>query len=82
MKKFLILAFAGFTAYNVYQANATKQVVALMNIQQVEALGNNEGSGKVCKWFQETCSSGKIREVCLDDGNGGVCECGSVTRPC
>ncbi|MBQ8771102.1 MAG: hypothetical protein IJZ60_08120 [Bacteroides sp.] len=82
MKKFLILAFAGFTAYNVYQANATKQMVALMNIQQVEALASGEGGGKVCKWSQQTCSNGNVREVCLDDGNGSVCECGSVTRPC
>ena len=35
-----------------------------------------------CKWSQEDCPNSPDREVCLVDGSGYTCECGSVTRPC
>jgi hypothetical protein len=40
-----------------------------------------EGTG-TCKWSGEDCPGGGSREVCLEDGDGNTCSCGSVTRPC
>lgn len=79
-----MIVFAAFTAY---QINAVNQVTSeLLTLNAVEALGNletNPGSSPiVCKWHQEICDNGNYRETCINDGNGSVCQCGVVTRPC
>ena len=36
-----------------------------------------------CKWSGQDCPDGQTyREVCLVDGDGNTCSCGSVTRSC
>lgn len=36
-----------------------------------------------CKWHTEICpNTGTLREVCLVDGDGIICDCGAVSRPC
>ena len=36
-----------------------------------------------CKWEQESCGFlHGHREVCVITGDGTVCNCGDVTRPC
>ncbi len=35
-----------------------------------------------CKWASSVCPNGNPREVCLTDGNGNSCSCGTVPRPC
>ena len=41
-----------------------------------------EGGGN-CKWSGQLCPDQVTpREVCLSDGTGTNCTCGSVTRPC
>lgn len=41
-----------------------------------------ENEDTKCKWSGETCSSGVWREICLKDGDGNDCTCGTVTRDC
>ena len=40
------------------------------------------GGGVGCKWSGEDCPDNSHREVCLVDGDGNDCTCGSVTRAC
>lgn len=45
--------------------------------------GEDEVEEEVCKWSQYVCPDGvTFREVCLVDGDGGGCTCGTITRPC
>lgn len=44
MKKILTLVFIVFTMFTAYQANATKQISELVNLSQVEALSDGEGT--------------------------------------
>lgn len=83
MKKLMIITFGFLVAFTTYQVNAVNQSVEeVVTVSSVEALANSENIGGACKWTQQKCSSGVTREVCLIDGNGSTCICGSVTRPC
>lgn len=47
------------------------------------AKASEEEGGGNCKWSPAVCPGGQIqREICLSDGTGNSCQCGSVTRPC
>jgi hypothetical protein len=35
-----------------------------------------------CKWQGDTCPDGNEREVCVKDGHGDKCTCGTVTCSC
>ena len=38
---------------------------------------------KVCKWEKQSCGFLKgSREICVETGDGFICDCGSVTRNC
>lgn len=83
MKKIslLVVVLSLFTAYQVNTIE--KSVTGYIDLNYIEALASNEGGGsEPCKWSQDTCDDGGTREVCLTDGNGSHCTCGSVTRPC
>lgn len=83
MKKFLFLLVVVASVFTAYQVNAIEKNVAnCIDLTNVEAIAAFESGGDQCKWHQETCDNGGTREVCLSDGNGSICSCGSVTRPC
>ena len=47
------------------------------------AANATDGGGAGCKWSAETCPDNTThREICLSDGDGNTCTCGSVTRSC
>jgi len=74
------VAFAAFTAYQVNALN--QSVLEVVSLDSIESVASNESSTMNCKWFPQKCDSGVQREICIVDGNGGACVCGSVTRPC
>lgn len=84
LKKFLFLAVIAMGGLSIYQAKTLENEVADVDLFTLEAFANdNETSGSQCKWHEEKCSgTERNREVCVVDGNGSSCPCGSVTRPC
>lgn len=83
MKKILLCTVLVFSVFTAYQVNTIETVADSIDLASVEAVAASEGGGGVqCKWGQQTCDNGNVREICVTDGNGGTCSCGSVTRPC
>ena len=57
--------------------------IILLSNNSASAQGREEVGGELtCKWAGQTCTTGVEREVCLSDGDGNSCTCGTVTRPC
>lgn len=82
MKKVLLCAVLVFSVFTAYQVNTIETAVDCIDLASVEAVAASESGGTQCKWAKQTCDNGNTREVCVTDGNGGSCSCGSVTRPC
>lgn len=74
------VAFAG---YNIVQAQKTVSLLSDLRLINVEAMAQDESSGK-CKWKVIDCGgigTGDY-EACLSNGDGNGCTCGSVSRDC
>lgn len=72
-----LLVVMAFIVHDVvavqYDLNAVKEKTGLNDIQPRMS----------CKWKQVSCDNGnQVREVCIVDGNGTSCRCGTVSREC
>ncbi|MDY3268216.1 MAG: NVEALA domain-containing protein [Phocaeicola sp.] len=69
-------AFVLVAGYSVYasQQNAEMSDLALAN---VEALAGGESSGS-CRWKRVKDNYGCTYHVCVSNGDGDICACGST----
>lgn len=84
MKRILFVLIVACSLVTVYQTNTVAKATEDIDLISVEALAQEEsgGGGTSCRWHSEKCPSGSTREVCVDNGDGSSCSCGSTTRPC
>ena len=77
-----VMGITGAVAWNVNYGSQNEEI-SVFSLANIEALSDPE-NGSACKWSQVSCPGlfGGTREVCLDDGDGNTCICGSTTRPC
>jgi hypothetical protein len=58
-------------------------ILLFINAMVLTASANSRNSFvPTCRWSSQICESGTFREICLVDGTGNICECGTVSRPC
>lgn len=62
-------------------------VLVLTSMTVTVWAANEEGDSsepiKECKWEKQSCGLFQgSREICVETGDGFICDCGSVTRKC
>ena len=76
LKVAFVVAIAMVAGINVFNAQKPEALsdVAMAN---VEALADDEGSNKTCKWMYVKDDYGCPLHVCVESGNGEPCVCGT-----
>ena len=72
---FLALAAGGFAM----QGNSSKTALSPLQMENLEALSDNENTSGTCKWKYDKDLYGCPRHICILDGRGDICVCGSVS---
>lgn len=83
MRKLFFVLIVISSVFTAYQANTLEKTVENIELTSLEAMAQGEsGDGGSWRWHSEKCPNGNTREVCVDNGDGSSCSCGSTTRPC